>query len=93
LTTQYNEVGTKYPPRQLERNHLHYLVGIHLTPGVLITYGAPEATSDNFAFLAQVKLMKPCDAPESNRIIIGRSLRKNVPTSTSSPVGISSMVV
>jgi hypothetical protein len=55
-------------------------------------YGAPDATSDNFAFLAQVKLMKSCDAPESNRIIIGRLLRKNVLASTS-PMGISSMVV
>jgi hypothetical protein len=27
-------------------------------------YGAPEATSDNFAFLVQVKLIKSCDAPE-----------------------------
>jgi hypothetical protein len=52
LTTQYNEVGTKYPPGQLERNLLDHLVGIHSTTGVLITYGAPKATSDNFAFLA-----------------------------------------
>jgi hypothetical protein len=43
-------------------------------------YGAPEATSDNFAFLAQVKLMKSCDALESNRITIGCLLRKNMPT-------------
>jgi hypothetical protein len=56
-------------------------------------YGTPEATSDNFAFLAQVELIKLCDDPESNRIIMGCSLRKNVPTSTSSPVGISSTVV
>jgi hypothetical protein len=61
--------------------------------GVLITYGAPEATSDNFAFIAQVELIKSCDAPESNRIITRCSLSKNVPASTSSPVGISSMVV
>jgi hypothetical protein len=27
--------------------------------------------------------MKSCDAPESNRIIIGHSLRKNVPATTS----------
>jgi hypothetical protein len=62
-------------------------------PGVLITYGAPEATSDNFAFLAQVELIKLCDALESNKIITGCSLRENVPASTSSLVGISSMVV
>jgi hypothetical protein len=61
--------------------------------GILITYGAAGATSENFAFLPQVKLMKSCDAPESNRIIIGCLLRKNVPVSTSSPVGISSTVV
>jgi hypothetical protein len=60
--------------------------------GLLIMYGAPEATSDNLAFLAQVKLMKLCDAPESNRIVIGCSLRKNIPASTSSLVGISSTV-
>jgi hypothetical protein len=40
-----------------------------------------------------VELIKLCDAPELNSIIIGRSLRKNVPGSTSSPLGISSMVV
>jgi hypothetical protein len=38
--------------------------------GVLIMYVALEATSDNFSFLPQLKLMKSCDAPESNRIII-----------------------
>jgi hypothetical protein len=60
---------------------------------VLITYGTHEATIYNFAFLAQVELIKSCDALESNRIIIGYSLRKNIPASTSSPVGISSTVV
>jgi hypothetical protein len=93
LTTQYNEVATKYPLGQLKRNLLGYLVGIHSTSGVLIMYGAPEAISDNFAFLAQVKLIKSCDAPESNRIIIGYLFRKNVPASPSSPMGISSTVV
>jgi hypothetical protein len=43
-------------------------------------YGTPEATSHNFAFLAHVELIKSCDAPESNNMIIGHSLRKNVPT-------------
>jgi hypothetical protein len=62
-------------------------------PGALITYGAPETTSDNFAFLAQVELIKSCDALESNRIITGYALTKNVPASTFSPVGISSTVV
>jgi hypothetical protein len=57
-----------------------------------MTYGTPKATSDNFGFLEQVELIKSCDAPESNRIIMGYSLRKNVPASTS-PVGISSTVV
>jgi hypothetical protein len=47
-------------------------------------------TSVNFAFLAHVELIKLCDAPESNNMIIGRSLRKNVPTSTSSSVEICS---
>jgi hypothetical protein len=40
-----------------------------------------------------MELIKLCDAPESNNIIVGRLLRKNVPASTSSPVGISSTVV
>jgi hypothetical protein len=40
-----------------------------------------------------VELIKSCDALESNRIIIGRSLRKNVPASTSSLVETSSTVV
>jgi hypothetical protein len=62
-------------------------------PGVLITHGIPIATGDNLAFLAHVELMKSCDAPESNNMMIGRSWRWNVPMSTSSPVGISSMVV
>jgi hypothetical protein len=62
-------------------------------PGVLITYDILEATSDNLASLAQMELIMSCDAPESNNITIGHPLRKNVPTSTSSPVGISSMVV
>jgi hypothetical protein len=61
--------------------------------GVLITYGVPEATSDNLAFLAQMELIKSCDALESNSTTIGHPLRKNVPASTSSPVGISSTVV
>jgi hypothetical protein len=33
LTTQYNEVSTKYPLGQLEQNLLDYLVGIHSTSG------------------------------------------------------------
>jgi hypothetical protein len=52
LTTQYNEVGTKYPPEQLEQNLLATWSASTQPPGVLITYGTPEATSDNFAFLA-----------------------------------------
>jgi hypothetical protein len=40
-----------------------------------------------------VELIKSCDAPELNRIITAYSLRNNIPASTSSPVGISSMVV
>jgi hypothetical protein len=40
-----------------------------------------------------MELIKSCDAEESNNIIIGRPLRKKVPISTSSLVGISSMVV
>jgi hypothetical protein len=75
----------KYPPGQLKQGLLDYSLASTRPPGVLITYGAPEATSDNFAFLAQVELIKSCDAPESNRIIMGCSLRKNVPASTSSP--------
>jgi hypothetical protein len=47
--------------------------------GALITYGAPKATTDNFAFLAQVEQIKSCDSLESNRIITGCSLRKNYP--------------
>jgi hypothetical protein len=60
---------------------------------VLITYGTPNATSVNISLLAHVELTKLYDALESNNIMMGRSLRKNVPVSTSSPVGISSMVV
>jgi hypothetical protein len=61
--------------------------------GVLITYGAPEATSVNFAFLAHVELIKSCDALEMNSEMIGCSLRRNVPANISSHVGISYVVV
>jgi hypothetical protein len=40
-------------------------------PSVLITYGAPDATSVNFALLAHVELMKSCEALESNNITMG----------------------
>jgi hypothetical protein len=62
-------------------------------PGVLVTYGAPDAISVNFAFLAHVELIKSCDVLESNNMMIGRSFKKNVPANTSSPVGIPSTVV
>jgi hypothetical protein len=62
-------------------------------PGVLITYGASVATSDNLAFLAQMELIKSCDTPESNSLIIGQLWRKNVLICTSSLVGIPSTVV
>jgi hypothetical protein len=55
-------------------------------------YGIPYATSVNLAFLAHVVLIKSCDAPESNKMIIECSLRKNIPARTS-PKEISSMVV
>jgi hypothetical protein len=56
-------------------------------------YGIPYATSVNLAFLAHVVLIKSCDAPESNKMIIECSLRKNIPARTSSPKEISSTVV
>jgi hypothetical protein len=62
-------------------------------PGVLITYGVPNDTSVNFALLAHAELTKSCEALESNNIMMGCSLRKNVLIITSSPVGISSTVV
>jgi hypothetical protein len=37
--------------------------------------------------------MKSCDALESNIMTMGQSLKKSIPTSISSPVGISSTVV
>jgi hypothetical protein len=43
--------------------------------------------------LAHAELIKSCDAPESNNMTIGRSFKKNVLASTSSPVGIPSTVV
>jgi hypothetical protein len=62
-------------------------------PGVLITYGAPDAISVNLVFLAHAELIKSCDALESNNMTIGCSFKKNIPGSTSSPVGIPSTVV
>jgi hypothetical protein len=88
-----SEVSSKYSHSQDEWDLSDYAIYITQPLGVLITYGAPKATSDNLAFLAHVALIKSCDAPESNNIMIGRSLRKNVPVSTSSPMGISSTVV
>jgi hypothetical protein len=41
--------------------------------------------SDNFALFAHAELMKSCEAPESNGMMIGRPNSKKVPTSTSSP--------
>jgi hypothetical protein len=61
--------------------------------GVLITYDGLAIVSANFNLLAHATLMKSCDAPESNRMMIGRPNSKKVPTSTSSPSGISSSVV
>jgi hypothetical protein len=49
--------------------------------------------SANFDLLAHAALMKSGDAPESNRIMIGRPNSKKVYASTSSPSGISSIVV
>jgi hypothetical protein len=40
-----------------------------------------------------VELVKSCDALESNNMMIGYSFKKNMPVSTSSPVGIPSTVV
>jgi hypothetical protein len=57
-----------------------------------MTYGILDATRINLAFLAHVELLKSCDAPESNNMMIGWLFRKNVLASTSSPVGISSTV-
>jgi hypothetical protein len=56
-------------------------------------YGAPDATSVNLALSAHVELMKSCETPEPNNIMMECSLRKNVPARTSSPVGMSSTVV
>jgi hypothetical protein len=61
--------------------------------GVLIMYGALDATSVNLVFSAHAELTKTCEAPESNNIMMGCSLRKSIPARTSSRVGISSTVV
>jgi hypothetical protein len=49
--------------------------------------------SDKSTLLAHAELMKPCDAPESNMMMIGHQNSKNVLAGTSSPSGISSTVV
>jgi hypothetical protein len=93
LTTQYNEVSFKHSPSQVKWALWTSRSTSTWPLGVLITYGVPRTTSDNLDFLAQVELIKSCDGLESNNMIIGRSLRKNVAASTFSLVGISSMVV
>jgi hypothetical protein len=60
---------------------------------VQIIYDGLATVSDNSALLAHVELMKPCDASESNRMMIGHPNSKKVPESTSSSSGISSTVV
>jgi hypothetical protein len=61
--------------------------------GVLIEYGAFVAQIVSLVLSAQARLMKSCEAPELNNIMIGCSNKKNVPTRTSSLGGISSTVV
>jgi hypothetical protein len=60
---------------------------------VLIKYDDLATVRDNFDFLAHTELMKSWDVPESNRMMTRCLNSKNVPTSTSSPSGISSTVV
>jgi hypothetical protein len=60
-----------------------------LDPGCTNHVWHPFATSINIAISAHVELMKSCEALESNNIMVGCSLRKNVPARTSSPMGIS----
>jgi hypothetical protein len=56
-------------------------------------YDGLATVSANFDLLAHATHMKSCDAPESNRMMIGLPNSKKVPTSTSSSSGISSIVV
>jgi hypothetical protein len=60
---------------------------------VQIIYDCLATVSDNYALLTHVERMKPCDAPESNGMMIGCPNSKKVPASTSSPSGISLIVV
>jgi hypothetical protein len=53
--------------------------------GLLITYGAPNTTSVNLAFLAQVELIKSFDAPESNSTMIGLSDTMRLVLNTAQP--------
>jgi hypothetical protein len=56
-------------------------------------YDGLATVSANFDLFAHAALMKSCDAPESNMMMIGCPNSKKVPTSTSSPSGISSTMV
>jgi hypothetical protein len=56
-------------------------------------YDGLVTVSDKFALLAHAKLMKSCEAPKSNKMMIGHLNSKEVPVSTSSPSGISLTVV
>jgi hypothetical protein len=49
------------------------------TPGFLITFDGLATVSDNFALLAHAELTKSCEAPESNRMMIGLPYNKKYP--------------
>jgi hypothetical protein len=79
MTPQYNEVGTEHSPGQLEWVFADNPIRIHPASGCTNHISASAVTADSIAFFAQVELIKSCDDPESNRIIMGCLLRKNVP--------------
>jgi hypothetical protein len=56
-------------------------------------YDGLVTVSATFDLVAHTALMKSCDAPESNRMIIGHPNSKKASTCTSSPSGISLTVV
>jgi hypothetical protein len=62
-------------------------------PGVRIIYDGLATISDNFALFAHAELMKSCEVPESNMMMIRCPNSKKVPASTFSPSVLSSTMV
>jgi hypothetical protein len=75
LTFQDDKTGREHSPDKLKWDFMDHPIGNHSALGVLIEYGALVAKNDNLAFYAHARLIKSCEAPESNNMMMGCSNR------------------